>query len=299
MLKHILATALWLSLNVPAMALEELPEEELSMLSAQDGVSVLFQMPNEGIRMDAMALVDKNGIDTSILTGYNNAGRVMARNVGIKTCAESAINGSCSALVLPTFRLKFDAVGDHNGNGISSPMLNVSLTLGGGANKMRFYIDKIALSNSAGNNEQTLIDFGGRTGLDVDAAGDYIDIVPQGSNKTILNMQFGFQRQGHMIQITNGNFGTIDFGTVSLIDGTNTANSLRFGLALQEFDITGSGIDIINDGLWFRDSNFGKGLMDITISDVTIGGASAASLGSFGANNISVTGLEVTLAGKN
>ncbi|MFO1391907.1 MAG: hypothetical protein U1E94_06820 [Agitococcus sp.] len=55
--------------------------------------------------------------------------------------------------------------------------------------KSASYIDKIALNNSAGTNEITLIDFGGRTGADIDPDGDYIDIVPIGANKTILNMQ--------------------------------------------------------------------------------------------------------------
>ncbi len=62
---------------------------------------------------------------------------------------------------------------------LASPMLNmVIMALGGGANKIRFYLDKIALSNSAGSNQVTIMDFGGRTGADIDSYGDYIDIVP-------------------------------------------------------------------------------------------------------------------------
>ncbi len=71
---------------------------------------------------------------------------LIASNLGFKTCAETSINGSCTTLLLPTIRFDIDAVGDHNGNGISSPMLNMSFSLMGGANKMRFYIDKIALA---------------------------------------------------------------------------------------------------------------------------------------------------------
>ena len=304
MLKHALAFSVGLGFSASAMALEQITEEELSTVSAQDGVSILWKMDDNGVRINSVALVDKNGIDTSIATGYNNAGKLIASNLGFKTCAESTINGSCTTLLLPTIRFDIDAIGDHNGNGISSPMLNVSLTLGGGANKMRFYIDKISVANNTGGAATTLMTFGGRTGGDVDSYGHYIDIVPQGSNKTILNMQMGFERQGNLIKFTNGNFGTIDFGTVSFIDGTNTANSLRFGLKLEEFDITDLGIDIDTTGLMFRHANFGGdsagvGKMDITMTDIKVGGASAASMGTIGLQNINIKDLVVVVAGKN
>ncbi|HRH91811.1 MAG TPA: hypothetical protein PLW01_07840 [Agitococcus sp.] len=304
MLKHALAFAVGLGFSASAMALEQITEEELSTVSAQDGVSILWKMDDNGVRINSMALVDKNGIDTSITTGYNNAGKLIASNLGFKTCAETSINGSCTTLLLPTIRFDIDAIGDHNGNGISSPMLNVSLTLGGGANKMRFYIDKISVANNIGGAPTTLMTFGGRAGADIDSYGHYIDIVPQGSNKTILNMQLGFERQGNLIKFTNGNFGTIDFGTVSFIDGTNTANSLRFGLKLEEFDITDLGVDIDTKGLMFRHANFGGdsagvGKMDITMTDIKMGGASAASMGTIGLQNINIKDLVVVVAGKN
>lgn len=304
MLKNALAFSVGLGFSASAMAFEQITEEELSAVSAQDGVSVLWKMDDNGVRINSMALVDKNGIDTSITTGYNNAGKLIASNLGFKTCAETSINGSCTTLLLPTIRFDIDAIGDHNGNGISSPMLNVSLTLGGGANKMRFYINKISVANNIGGTPTTLMTFGGRTGGDVDSYGHYIDIVPQGSNKTILNMQMGFERQGNLIKFTNGNFGTIDFGTVSFVDSTTATNSLRFGLKLEEFDITDLGIDIDTTGLMFRHANFGGdsagvGKMDITMTDIKVGGASAASMGTIGLQNINIKDLVVVVAGKN
>ena len=299
MLKHVLAFAVGLGFSASAMALEQITEEELSTVSAQDGVSILWKMDDNGVRINSMALVDKNGIDTSITTGYNNAGKLIASNLGFKTCAETSINGSCTTLLLPTIRFDIDAIGDHNGNGISSPMLNVSLTLGGGANKMRFYIDKISVANNIGGAPTTLMTFGGRAGADIDSYGHYIDIVPQGSNKTILNMQLGFERQGNLIKFTNGNFGTIDFGTVSFVDSTTATNSLRFGLKLEEFDITDLGIDIDTTGLMFRHANFGGNAMDITMTDIKVGGASAASMGTIGLQNINIKDLVVVVAGKN
>ena len=299
MTKNALALCVVLCTNsLSAMALEPMAEEEMSGLSAQDGITLMFQMPQDtGWRANSIALVDKNGIDASLLAGYANAGKLMATNVGIKTCTESSINGSCTGTLLPTLRFDVDMVGDHNGNGIASPMLNVGFSLMGGANKIRFYIDKIALNNSAGTSQVNLIDFGGRTGGDIDAAGDYIDILPNGS-KSFLNLQFGFQRQGYMMMFTNGDFGTIDFGVVSFLERTNANNSLRFGFKLDNVDITGTGFDIDTKGLLYRADNFGGGTMNATFSDIKMGGASAASIGTIGLQGISVTNLAVTVAGK-
>lgn len=299
MLKNALAFAIWFGFCSSAIAFEEITEEELAASSAQDGVSVMWKMDDNGVRINSIALIDKNGIDPSITTGYNNAGKLIFSNVGFKTCSESAINGACTSLfVVPTLRFDIDAIGDHNGNGVASPMLNVNLTLGGGANKFRFYIDNISIANNTGGAPRTLMTFGGRTGPDIDTYGHYIDIVPQGSNKTILNMQLGFQRD-NLITFTNGNFGTIDVGTVSFIDATNTNNSLRFGLKLEQFDITNLGVNIAEEGLQFSQANFGGGLMDVTMSDIKMGGSSAASIGTIGLQNISIANLVVTVAGKN
>ncbi|MFO1391906.1 MAG: hypothetical protein U1E94_06815 [Agitococcus sp.] len=129
MIKHALIFSVCFGISSVAFALEEMAEDELSAQSAQDGVSIMWKMDDNGVKIDTLALVDKNGIDTSITTGYNNnAGKLLARNVGFKTCSESSINGSCSSsFIIPTLRFDIDAIGDHNGNGISSPMLNVSL----------------------------------------------------------------------------------------------------------------------------------------------------------------------------
>lgn len=276
---------------------DRLADSEMSDTVAQDGLTVMWQLADKGIRMDAIALVDKNGISSAVTSGYDNAGRLIVRNAGIKTCAESTINGSCTSSWLPTLRFDVDVIGDHNSNGTSSPSLNVAFSLMGGANKIRIYIDKIALSNALGSNEKTIIDFGGRTGLDVDPDGDYVDIVPIGS-KTLLNLQLGYSPQGSLLEFTNGNFGTIDFGTVSFLEAQNPANSLRFGFKLNEFDLTGAGVDIGINGLYFSTPDFGKGLMDITLSDIKMGDSTAASMGTIGLENIKITNFSITIAGK-
>lgn len=270
-------------------ALEEVPEEELSDLSAQNGVSIVLGLPTNGWRAQEASLTDKNGIDVGVVTGYNNQGTIVAKNIGFNTCS-NGVSSTCTSLTNPSIELTMDAVGDYNGVTVGGgPMLNIGFKLINGANKIRLFVDDIRLRNGvSGSTEKVLIDF----------LQNYVDIVPIGSS-SLIAMQLGNESSGHMLHFLNGNFGTIDFGTIAIVDGTTSTNNVRFGLSFNEFDITGAGFDVNQDGLIFRDANFGKGFMDVTLSDVKIGGASAASIGSFGVQNISMANLMVTIAGKN
>lgn len=286
MIKKTLAFFIML-LSSSAFALEVASEEDLSNSSGQDGISVHFDLPTNGWRATEMSLTDTNGISAAVMAGYTSPGTLVATNIGVNACS-NGVGATCTAG--GGFFFNMDAVGDNNGAAVGgSPMLNVSFALAGGANKMRLYVDDIRLRNGPTGSTQTVL---------VDFLQNYIDIVPIGS-LSLITMQLGGENFGHLFHFLNGNFGTINFGTVALLDTTNSANSVRFGLTLNEVDLTGAGFDFDDIGLVFNDPNFGKGAMDVTISDVRMGGASAASIGSFGINNISVTGLVVALTGKN
>lgn len=290
MTKNSLALSLVLCINSPsAMALDVITEEELSSVSAQDGISVSIALPAMGWRANEISLTDTNGIPASVIASYSSAGTIAAKDVSFKTCSEGA-GAACTAISSASMQFRVDTVGDSNGTGVGGgPMLNLGFSLIGGANKIRLGIDNVSLRNGqSGGTEKVFIDF----------LQNYVDIVPIGSS-SLFSIQLGNESLGHMLHFTNGDFGTVDFGVVALRDASTPANSLRFGLKLDQVDITNSGFDINNDGLIFTDANFGKGLMDVTLSDVTIGGASAASMGSFGLQNISVINLVVTVAGKN
>jgi hypothetical protein len=101
-----------------------------------------------------------------------------------------------------------------------------------------------------------------------------------------------------LLHFTNGNFGIIDFGVIALLDKQNNNNSLRFGLKLENVDLTGSGFDVNTDGLIYTASNFGGGVMNVTLSNIAMGNAGAPSMGSIGVEGLSVSNLAVTIAGK-
>ncbi|MCB1659243.1 MAG: hypothetical protein KDI39_13565, partial [Pseudomonadales bacterium] len=59
MTKNVLALCVVLCTNsLSAMALEPMAEEEMSGLSAQDGVTMLFSLPLSGWRANEMSLTD-------------------------------------------------------------------------------------------------------------------------------------------------------------------------------------------------------------------------------------------------
>ena len=287
MTKNALALCVALCANSScAMALEVMAEDELSALSAQDGITMLVGLPASGWRANEISLTDINGIDASIATGYANAGTIVAKNVALNTCLSGI---GCTAVGMPSIRVDFDMVGDHNGTVAAGggAMLNIAFSLTGGANKIRFYIDSIGLRNGpTGGTEFDLIKFDQ----------GYVDIAPIGSS-SLFTIQLGNESSAHMFHITNGNFGTIDFGTVSILDKTPT-NSINFGFKLENVDLTGSGFDINPTGLIYTAANFGGGVMNATFSDIKMGAVGAASIGTIGVQGIKVTNLALTISGK-
>ena len=59
---------------LPCWALDGLADSEMSDAVAQDGLTVMWQLADKGIRMDAIALVDKNGTPS-----FSEAGKLLVR----------------------------------------------------------------------------------------------------------------------------------------------------------------------------------------------------------------------------
>lgn len=286
MLKNALALyALSYMLSMPVLALEPMAEEELSASSAQDGLSLVVALPTNGWRATEMSLTDRGGITT--VAGYNNDGTILAKNVGFNLCT-NGVGAACNSATARTLNFDFDMVGNVDGGVGNKPMLNIAVSLANGASKVRLFIDDIRLRNGqSGATEFVLVDF----------LQNYIDIVPIGSS-TLFAVQLGNEPLGHMIHFTNGNFGTIDFGTIAFVDRVTPTSSVNFGFKLDNVNLTGTGFDANPAGLIYTASNFGNGTMNATFSDVRMGGVAAASMGSFGVQGISVNNLTVAVSGK-
>ena len=285
MIKKTLALLACLSFSSSVVALEEITEDELSVTSAQDGVTMFIGLPTTGWRANEISLTDKNGIDASLATGYANAGTIAAKNIGFNTCTSAV---GCVASLTPSIRLDIDAVGDYNGAAVGAGgMLAIDVSLIGTASKIRLSIGSLWLRNGvSGATETKILDF----------QQGFIDITP--SSSSLFSIRLGKESLGHLLHFTNGNLGTIDFGTIALLDKQDNNNNLRFGLKLDNVDLTGSGFDVNTDGLIYTASNFGGGVMNVTLSNIAMGNAGAPSMGSIGVEGLSVSNLAVTIAGK-
>lgn len=297
---------LWLSVAFisSSYALETLPEEEMAETVAQTGVTFLVQPPANGWIVRSIGVGDLTGIDSSIKPGYDfNRGDMVAMNLGFKTCTESTINGTCTAVNGPTLNFSVDMTGDADNNGTTNdPLLNISMSLVNGANKIRLYIDKIALRNGSGSNQSTIIDFvhsdAAALGQATDSGKDYIDILPTGSN--LFTIQLANENQGSMFAFSNLNLAQIDFGEVRLVDKTDTGvsgnnHNLRFNFTIDNLNLNGASVDLAATGLQFRTPNLNN--MNVTFGNISIG-SSAVNMGTIGLMGLNLSNHTLTIAGK-
>ena len=188
----------------------------------------------------------------------------------------------------PSIRIDVDAVGDYNGAAVGAGgMLAVDVSLIGTASKIRLSLGSLWLRNGASGATETKI---------LDFQQGFIDITPGSSS--LFSVRLGRESLGHLLHFTNGNFGVIDFGVIALLDKQDNNNSLRFGLKLENVDLTDSGFDFDPDGLVYSATNFGGGVMNATLSNITMGNASAPSMGGIGVEGLSVSNLTVKFTGK-
>ena len=278
-------------------ALENLSEDDLSQSTGQDGISVAVILPVSGWTAQEISLTDKTGIPSAIKPGYDFfSGTVVAKNVGVRSCFETAINGGCTNFGLQGINIDMDVVGDANGNSISDdPMLNIQVDLLN-ASKLRVYVDKIALHNGLGGNESTIIDFN-----HPDAANgnkDYFDILP--TTSTLFDLQLGNESSGHMISFGSTSISRIDFGEVRITDKMDTGyggndRNLRFNLVLENIILTDAGFDINSEGLIFTSPNLTS--MNITLGNISAG-TSATNMGSIGIQGLNLSKHSLTISGK-
>ncbi len=221
---------------------------------------------------------------------------MLAKNVGVKVCNEAAINGACSVVGVQGINFDIDLVGDSDGAGVGGAMLNIQSRLFGTANKLRVYIDKIALRNSAGGNESTLIDFN-----NPDSSGkDYFDLMP--SDGKLFTLQLGSETaSSHMFSFGTTVFNTIDFGEIRITDKADTGlvavngRSLRFKLRLDNVNLTGAGLDINPTGLMFTTPNLTN--MNVTFSEIKAG-LNDTSMGTIGIQGLNLSNHRLTITGK-
>ncbi|WP_107865543.1 hypothetical protein [Agitococcus lubricus] len=287
-----------LLLSASGHALELLEEADLAQTVAQDGLDISFILPTNGWTINTMQLTDQSGIPATIKPGYEfNAGNILFKDIAVRGCVQNSIGGDCTSAGTHGFRLILDSVGNI---GDGSPMLNIQTTLSGATQKVRVYMDKIAIRNSLGLNEATLIDFNNRDTTVASAYlnRDYIDFLP--TTSTLFTLQLGGELSGRMISFGATSFNTINLGEIRLVDKVDTGfggngRNLRFGLTLTDVNLSNAGLDMTPEGLAFSTPSL-TGL-DITMSNITTN-TSGVTMGSIGVRDLNLSQHSLILTGK-
>lgn len=268
------------SLPFSALALEAVDDEVLSDASGQTGVTI---SASANWLSQQVRFHDLSGILTSIRPGYeNNTGDLLFNGFGIQGCHDAP----CSSSTNYTFDLNVDAVG-----GVS-PVAKLTLSWATGVQRLRIWLGGVGIRNAQGLNEFEFMDL----------AQGYVDIsrptLPVGSTTPTISLELGNEPGGHMMTLSQANFGTLNFGTVLLRDKTdNLANNrnLRFGFVMDNVNLTGTTVDIVSDGLVMNTPSLSS--LNLTFSNVLAGNI-ATSMGSFGVVGMNLSNLQLKVGGK-
>lgn len=286
MAKKILLTMLaaWLPAT-GSWAFEALDDLQLSDTTGQTGVTISTSVDWVA---SSIQIHDLNGVPATIKPGFDfNTGDFVLNGWGIKGCTNAGAGGGCTTTTNPTFNIDIDASGG------ASPVARIAVAWDSGIQKIRLLLDKISIQNGQGGNAVTLIDFEARDGTQ-----GYIDILRPGVTNPLISVELGNEASGHMMTMTNANFGVIDFGQVFIRDKQdNLANNrnIRFGMQLANVDFSGATLDITDNELLLTTPGLNN--LNVTLSNITAGNT-AANMGSLGVVGMNLSNLNIKIAGK-
>jgi hypothetical protein len=263
-----------------ASALEAVDDEILSDASGQTGVTI---SASANWVSQQVRIHDLSGVLSSIRPGYeNNTGDLLLNGFGIQGCHDAG----CTSSTNYTFDINVDAVGG------ATPVAKLTVAWATGVQRLRIWLGGIGIRNAQGLNEFEFLDL----------AQGYVDIsrptLPVGSTTPTLSLELGNEPGGHMMTLSQANFGTLNFGTVLLRDKTdNLANNrnLRFDFTMDNVNLSGATVDIVSDGLVMNTPSLSS--LNLTFSNVLAGNI-ATNMGSFGVVGMNLSNLQLKVGGK-
>lgn len=279
-----------------AYAMEAMDEEALAATTGQDGITINL---STSAAVDVI-IHDKDGFADPQGVAANdrlNSGAIVLRGIALG----NAIDGTTGAVTGDALvKIDVDAGAPAAGSTTADSTLNIGITLGtAGATPVNTVIDlgTLRVANSARE---------GGVGWGIDAGSESASLLDLGQltmgGGTKLNIQLGNEPQGDLIALnttlTNGltltdvslndvnSGGAISVGTLSVSDAGAGANL-----------VVDLGINATATGLSIRVDTLGTGGMDITMANVKIGDATAASIGDVEINGLNLSGDTITISG--
>jgi len=307
-----------LAAALPAFAMDVLDDTQLAQSTGQDGISLTIKPKSANqaglIGFSDAAFIDRDGLTSTTGASILNAGTATTTTytgVGsmlVNMRANSGIQLLTSTGTYSVGAITADIDVDGSAGQGSKALLYMTVDLPADVVKIKADIQDISiradtLSGSnvvTGSVEKPIVQFS--QGVDFNLASQLRLAVVLGAEGTAANMN-------HFVTLVSANFSSIDFGTVTLpsIGGFANESGLSAKVSLTNLDMSGAYLDVTSSGLTFGKASIGP--FNATITDVTAGstaatasatvfnGTNVGTLGTLGANGITVTNFKMTVSG--
>jgi len=291
-----------------AYAMQSMDDSALSSTTGQDGLTVLIVPPAGGIKIDQIAIFDKDALATAAptTTAGNEAGAILLGKNGpaLGTGTGFSITGGA-------ITVKIDATGGGNSTVTSglAPMLNINVKL---PNNFVLNTGDISVAGAQGAAGAQTVDSNNNT--------TFLSSLSIGLPNASLNIQLGNPTQGAMVNVLGTVTGGLSIGTAGTGVGgiylkDNTAGYLG-SLGVQKLTLTSNGsadlnlnvnVDVANvanyntitgsagtvGGLVVQFAGTPK--FDVYMQAVTMGGSVAGTpIAGESIGDVKITGLDLT-----
>ncbi|MEC7119489.1 MAG: DUF6160 family protein [Pseudomonadota bacterium] len=292
-------------------AMEVLDDEQMAQATGQDGVSISLELPEVGGRgqLDIAAIAYKN--NDGIAVGIPSVPSNSPAHLYLQSFPSNQNSGNAgfSFNSLNPVSVHIDADGDGG-----EPVLNIAIQAAPDLTNIRWGVQRIGLAPSTagsrfdinGTNNVDIVRFS--QGSDLTQGGIEFDFVSPFS----INVQLGYEPQGHMVVFNSLNLNYVDLGTVRLqSEGASLDDHLALDVRLTNLNLSGMYLDLDTDGMKIGYDGvlpaFNLYLDNIGVATASANPAAFSSsafdglnngaMGNVGVEGLSFTNLRVNISG--
>lgn len=291
--KLALVTAM-LAATSGAFAMEAMDEEALAATTGQDGITISLAT---SAKVDVI-IHDKDGF-AAPTPARPDSGAIVLRGIALGT----GVDGTTGAVTGDAL-VKIDVDAGSTAATATDATLNIGITLGNTATSTNTVVDLGSLR--VANSNRTAAGVGWGLVASSESA-ELLDLgqLTIGAGAT-MNIQLGNEPQGHLIVLKAVLNGGLTLSNVALNDvgGTLTGGSIGVGaLGITDnggLDLTTNiGVDATTNGLVVSVTQLGNATtgVNMTMANVKIGGATAASIGDVEIIGLNMNGDTITIRG--
>jgi hypothetical protein len=299
-------------MSMPTFAMDLLDDGQLAESTGQDGISITIQPKSAGqaglIGFSDAALMDGNGLTGTTGATINGVAYTNPGSSVLNMRNNSGIQLLTSGGAYSTGAIVITADVDGSAGQSAKPMLYTTISLPSDVARIKADIQDLSIRADTGSGtnliagtiEKPIVQF---------AQGVTFNLASQLKLALVLGAEGTAVNTNHFITLISANFSSIDLGTVSLpsIGGAAGESSLSAAISITNLDLSGAYLDVTSSGLTFGKATVGP--FNARVNDITLGstaatpsatifnGTNVGSIGSLGANGITVTNMKLTVSG--